>query len=246
VPFVAKDRPAEGSFAEPSNDKIQAPQGAQSVLYRGDPRVSTPSLSHRPGGRRGSRRWNDSTANNQIIRVGTAKGETRSGADDPHPEYVADDYLVLLQGTTGKARPAPRSIGSSRGGGGDGRSGAEAGKNESTVGPREAGFSHYCLPSVTPRTPSKPVRRLPGWRRRRGERKEGLHAGRPGSRAAGRTAANLPVMATVAFSPNSEAYPTTTRTVEIRGRLMTWHIELMKPGMDVLGRSFVGRSTLGE
>jgi hypothetical protein len=91
-------------------------------------------------------RWNDSyPPTNQIVRVGSAEGVDADGVeDDPHPEYVADDYLVLLQGPDVKkgAPPVSPSAPDSREGGGMVES-REAGKTGERGWTERAGFSHY-------------------------------------------------------------------------------------------------------
>ncbi len=88
-------------FAELERPDPKLPRGVKVLSQRGIPGFRTHRYRIvREGAFAVRERWNDSyPATSQIIRIGTADtGDADGVADDPHPEYVADDYLVLLQG----------------------------------------------------------------------------------------------------------------------------------------------------
>src|SRR4030095_6739675 len=88
-------------FAELERPDPKLPKGVKVLSQRGIPGFKTHRYRVvREGAFAVRERWNDSSPpTSQIIRVGTSEGGDAEGAeDDPHAEYVADDYLVLLQG----------------------------------------------------------------------------------------------------------------------------------------------------
>jgi vancomycin resistance protein YoaR len=137
-------------FAEIERQDPKLPRGVRVLSQRGIPGFKTHRYRVvREGAFAVRERWNDSyPPTNQIIRVGTADGgDADSVEDDPHPEYVADDYLVLLQGPDVKKGPAPvaPSEADLREGGGMVEL-REAGKTGERGWTERAGFSHY-IPS---------------------------------------------------------------------------------------------------
>jgi vancomycin resistance protein YoaR len=134
-------------FAEIERQDPKLPKGARVLSQRGIPGFKTHRYRVvREGAFAVRERWNDSyPPTSQIIRVGTADGGDADGVeDDPHPEYVADDYLVLLQGPDVKkgAAPASPSAPDLREGGGMVEL-REAGKTGERGWTERAGFSHY-------------------------------------------------------------------------------------------------------
>jgi hypothetical protein len=134
-------------FAEIERTDPKLPKGVRVLSQRGIPGFKTHRYRVvREGAFAVRERWNDSyPPTNQIIRVGTAEGGDADGVeDDPHPEYVADDYLVLLQGPDVKKGAAPASANEP-----DLREGGamvelrEAGKTGERGWTERAGFSHY-------------------------------------------------------------------------------------------------------
>jgi hypothetical protein len=132
-------------FAEIERQDPKLPKGARVLSQRGIPGFKIHRYRVvREGAMAVRERWNDSyPPTNQIIRVGTSEAGDADGVeDDPHPEYVADDYLVLLQGPDvkkpGEAAPAVPS-----GEGGEMVELREAGKTGERGWTERAGFSHY-------------------------------------------------------------------------------------------------------
>jgi vancomycin resistance protein YoaR len=134
-------------FAEIERQDPKLPKGARVLSQRGIPGFKTHRYRVvREGAFAVRERWNDSyPPTNQIIRVGTGDAGDADGIeDDPHPEYVADDYLVLLQGPDVKKGSPPGAPGAidSREGGGMVEL-REAGKTGERGWTERAGFSHY-------------------------------------------------------------------------------------------------------
>jgi vancomycin resistance protein YoaR len=133
-------------FAELERPDSKLPKGTRVLSQRGIPGFRTHRYRIvRDGAFAVRERWNDSyPPTNQIIRVGTAEGGDADGvADDPHPEYVADEYLVLLQGPDVRSAPGiTLEPGSPTGGGGMVES-REPGKTGEYGWTEKAGFSHY-------------------------------------------------------------------------------------------------------
>ncbi len=133
-------------FAELERQDPKLPRGARVLSQRGIPGFRTHRYRIvRDGAFAVRERWNDSyPPTNQIVRVGTAEGgDADAVADDPHPEYVADDYLVLLQGPDVKGSAGTTlDPGSQRGGGGMVEV-REPGKTGEYGWTEKAGFSHY-------------------------------------------------------------------------------------------------------
>jgi len=131
-------------FAEFERPDPKLPKGTRVLAQRGIPGFKTHRYRIvREGAFAVRERWNDSyPPTNQIIRVGTAEGGDPDDAeDDPHPEYVADDYLVLLQGPDVKG-----TVGSAAAKDGEGNGMVElreAGKTGERGWTERAGFSHY-------------------------------------------------------------------------------------------------------
>ena len=151
-------------FAEIERQDPKLPKGVKVLSQRGIPGFKTHRFRVvREGAFAVRERWNDSyPPTSQIIRVGTAEGgDAENVEDDPHPEYVADDYLVLLQGPDVKGvgpRPLevpPLRVFRSGSGGGpsdassrEGQAGGmvelrEAGRTGEKGWTERAGFSHY-------------------------------------------------------------------------------------------------------
>ena len=132
-------------FAEIERQDPKLPKGVKVLSQRGIPGFKTHRYRVvREGPFAVRERWNDSyPPTNQIIRVGTAEGgDAESAEDDPHPEYVADDYLVLLQGpdVKGTVGPDPSSREGQVGGMVELR---EAGRTGEKGWTERAGFSSY-------------------------------------------------------------------------------------------------------
>jgi hypothetical protein len=135
-------------FAEIERPDPKLPKGVRVLAQRGIPgfRIHRYRVV-RDGPFAVRERWNDSyPPTNQIVRVGVADGNDGDDIeDDPHPEYVADDYLVLLQGpdvkgTVGStSEPSPTER---RDGGGMVEL-REAGRTGERGWTERAGFSHY-------------------------------------------------------------------------------------------------------
>jgi vancomycin resistance protein YoaR len=134
-------------FAEIERSDPKLPKGVKILAQRGIPGFRTHRYRVvREGAFAVRERWNDSyPPTNQIVRVGTAEGVSADGVeDDPHPEYVADDYLVLLQGPDVKG-----TVGSNGNGDKEVRDGGgmvelrEAGRTGERGWTERAGFSHY-------------------------------------------------------------------------------------------------------
>jgi hypothetical protein len=135
-------------FAEIERQDPKLPRGVRVLAQRGIPGFRTHRYRVvRDGPFAVRERWNDSyPPTNQIVRVGTADAaDVEDVEDDPHPEYVVDDYLVLLQGpdvkgTVGStSEPAPTER---RDGGGMVEL-REAGRTGERGWTERAGFSHY-------------------------------------------------------------------------------------------------------
>jgi vancomycin resistance protein YoaR len=87
-------------FAELERPDPKLPRGTRVLAQRGIPGFRTHRYRVvRDGPFAVRERWNDTyPPTNQIVRVGTGEAAEAEAIDDPHPEYVADEYLVLLQG----------------------------------------------------------------------------------------------------------------------------------------------------
>jgi vancomycin resistance protein YoaR len=133
-------------FAEVERRDPKLPRGAKVLSQRGIPgfRIHRYRIV-RQGSFAVRERFSDTyPPTNQIVRVGTGDGiETDAPTDDPHPEYVADEYLVLLQGADLKGlgkvdrgfAPTPGS--------GEMVEVREAGRTGERGWTERAGFSHY-------------------------------------------------------------------------------------------------------
>jgi hypothetical protein len=125
-------------FTELERPDPKLPKGARVLSQRGIPGFRTHRYRIvRDGAFAVRERWNDSyPPTSQIVRVGTAdSGDADDVADDPHPEYVADDYLVLMQGADVTPGGAP--------GGGGMVEAREPGRTGEYGWTERAGFSHY-------------------------------------------------------------------------------------------------------
>ncbi len=90
VPFDEVERPTP-----------KLPEGARALAQRGIPGFRTSSSRVvRDGAYARREKWSDAyPPTTQIIHVGTGpKDEGYQAHDDPHPEYVVDEYLVVTQG----------------------------------------------------------------------------------------------------------------------------------------------------
>ena len=89
-------------FSEVERRDPALPRGAKVLAQRGIPGFKIHRYRIvRDGAFAVRERWNDTyPPTPQIVRVGEAdpRGAPPVPEDDPHPEYVADDYLALLQG----------------------------------------------------------------------------------------------------------------------------------------------------
>ena len=119
-------------FAELERPDPKLKKGVTVLAQRGIPGFRTHRYRIvREGSFAVRERFNDSyPPTNQIVRVGTGEGEgAKDATDDPHPEYVADDYLVLLQGPDEKKNAIVEL--------------REAGRTGEYGWTARAGFSHY-------------------------------------------------------------------------------------------------------
>ena len=134
-------------FVELERQDPKLPRGTRVLSQRGIPGFRTHRYRVvRDGAFAVRERWNDSyPPTNQIIRVGTAESGDADGVqDDAHPEYVADEYLVLLQGPDVKSSPGGTfDPGARRPGAGGMVEAREAGKTGEYGWTERAGFSHY-------------------------------------------------------------------------------------------------------
>jgi vancomycin resistance protein YoaR len=133
-------------FAEVERRDPKLPRGTKVLSQRGIPgfRIHRYRIV-RQGAFAVRERYSDTyPPTNQIVRVGTGDGlDVEGKEDDPHPEYVADEYLVLLQGSDLKglgkvdrgAAPSPGS--------GEMVEVREAGRTGERGWTERAGFSHY-------------------------------------------------------------------------------------------------------
>jgi vancomycin resistance protein YoaR len=101
-------------FDEVERPSPKLPEGARVLAQRGIPGFRTVSSRVvRDGAYAVREKWSDAyPPTTQIVHVGTGpKDESYKAADDPHPEYVVDEYLVVTQGpdihTPGGATPEP-------------------------------------------------------------------------------------------------------------------------------------------
>jgi vancomycin resistance protein YoaR len=88
-------------FDEIERKTPKLPEGARVLAQRGIPGFrTTSSRVVRDGAYAVREKWSDSyPPTTQIIHVGTGpKDEKAKYADDSHPEYLADEYLVITQG----------------------------------------------------------------------------------------------------------------------------------------------------
>jgi vancomycin resistance protein YoaR len=101
-------------FEETERPTPKLPEGVRLLAQRGIPGFKTTSSRVvREGAYAVREKWSDSyPPTTQIINVGTGPRDMEvKAADDPHPEYVADEYLVVTQGpdirTPGATGPEP-------------------------------------------------------------------------------------------------------------------------------------------
>lgn len=101
-------------FDEVERKTPKLPEGVRVVAQRGIPGFKTSSSRVvRDGAYAVRDRWSDNyPPTTQIIHVGSGPADTSFKAqDDPHPEYVVDEYLVVTQGpeihTPGASAPEP-------------------------------------------------------------------------------------------------------------------------------------------
>ena len=162
-------------FAEIERPDPKLAKGVRVLAQRGIPGFRTHRYRVvRDGPFAVRERWNDSyPPTNQIIRVGTGDAAETEAVDDPHPEYVADEYLVLLQGPDVKGTVPSSSASAAVGGMAELR---EAGKTGERGWTERAGFSRYvatrkadqaactgdCPPEVALRSRSSLRAALPG------------------------------------------------------------------------------------
>jgi hypothetical protein len=88
-------------FEEIERKTPKLPEGARSLAQRGIPGFrTTSSRVVRDGAYATRSKWSDAyPPTTQIIHVGTGpKDDNFKQQDDPHPEYVVDEYLVVTQG----------------------------------------------------------------------------------------------------------------------------------------------------
>jgi vancomycin resistance protein YoaR len=128
-------------FEEVERKTPKLPEGERVLAQRGIPGFRTSSSRVvRDGAYALREKWSDSyPPTTQIIHVGTGpKDESHKAADDNHPEYVVDEYLVVTQGpdikTPGVSGPEP--------GGGTTES-REPGKTGSRGWTEAAGMTRY-------------------------------------------------------------------------------------------------------
>ena len=95
-------------FSEVERQDPKLPKGSRVLSQRGIPGFRTHRYRVvRQGAFAVRERWNDNyPPTSQIVRVGTGDASEGNVEDDPHPEYVADEYLVLLQGPDVKGTTA--------------------------------------------------------------------------------------------------------------------------------------------
>lgn len=101
-------------FEETERETPKLPEGMRVLAQRGIPGFKTTSSRVvRDGAYAVRYKWSDTyPPTTQIINVGTGPKDLESkAADDAHPEYVVDQYLVITQGpdirTPGAAGPEP-------------------------------------------------------------------------------------------------------------------------------------------
>ena len=101
-------------FEEVERKTDKLPEGTHVLAQRGIPGFrTTSSRVVRDGAYAIREKWSDNyPPTSQIVNVGTGPKELETKAvDDPHPEYVVDEYLVTTQGpdirTPGAAGPEP-------------------------------------------------------------------------------------------------------------------------------------------
>jgi vancomycin resistance protein YoaR len=88
-------------FEEVERKTPKLPEGARVLAQRGIPGFrTTSSRVVRDGAYAVRTKWSDSyPPTTQIVHVGTGpKDDDKKPQDDPHPEYVVDEYLVVTQG----------------------------------------------------------------------------------------------------------------------------------------------------
>jgi hypothetical protein len=128
-------------FEETERKMPKLPEGTRVLAQRGIPGFKTTSSRVvRDGAYARREKWSDSyPPTMQIIHVGSGPSDAESrAADDNHPEYVVDEYLVVTQGpdirTPGTSGPEP--------GGGTVES-REPGRTGERGWTEKAGFSRY-------------------------------------------------------------------------------------------------------
>jgi vancomycin resistance protein YoaR len=101
-------------FEEVERETPKLPEGMRVLAQRGIPGFrTTSSRVVRDGAYAVREKWSDSyPPTTQIVHVGTGpKDPDKKAADDTHPEYVVDEYLVVTQGpdihSPGAAGPEP-------------------------------------------------------------------------------------------------------------------------------------------
>jgi vancomycin resistance protein YoaR len=88
-------------FEEVERPDPKLPEGARVLAQRGIPGFRTSSSRVvRDGAYATREKWSDAyPPTTQIVHVGTGpKDDGYQGVDDPHPEYLVDEYLVITQG----------------------------------------------------------------------------------------------------------------------------------------------------
>jgi len=134
-------------FAEIERPDPKLPKGVTVLSQRGIPGFRTHRYRVvREGAFAVRERYSESyPPTHQIVRVGTGDaGDADAVEDDDHPEYVADEYVVLLQGPDIKG-----AMGSAPSGGSNEENGGgmvelrEAGRTGEHGWTERAGFSHY-------------------------------------------------------------------------------------------------------
>jgi hypothetical protein len=88
-------------FEEVERKTPKLPEGVRALAQRGIPGFrTTNSRVVRDGAYAVREKWSSSyPPTTQIVHVGTGpKDDNFKAADDPHPEYVVDEYLVVTQG----------------------------------------------------------------------------------------------------------------------------------------------------
>jgi hypothetical protein len=133
-------------FAEVERRDPKLPRGTRILAQRGIPgfRIHRYRITRQGAFAVRDRYVESYPPTNQIIRVGTGDGiEGEAPADDPHPEYVADEYLVLLQGADLKGLGHADRGDAPSPGSGEMVEVREAGRMGERGWTERAGFSHF-------------------------------------------------------------------------------------------------------